>query len=864
MSSARARKDDLESASLLRPCHESHFQLNHQESPPSSLLPQATIGPRIHSFYEQTHSTLKVYRPDAFQGQSGAFQSAPQPRPHTNSRPLPSNHTVRFNDSQLAILAVGNAAQMDSFKDELSLAAGKVTPGVDDSPYIQYALDALTRDRDGPSSSQVPTGLTRPESYREIPPPLQDPGSMVTGFAPVRSSRIESVSNQSPYAPIPHRHPAAHSEPPNTQNAPVERKGPALEPTRHPICIAAGQDQWIPVGKNELQTIDPRGRTYQPLTFRPRLLRPLSMIMLMALSVLMVVGLIVSAVYSHKYHGLTPYSGSMYSGQYFIFRILPQLLAGAILIYAQSIVTASLRIIPFAALAREDPQDRYLALFQGLYPKTFLLPQSSGPWQLKAFGAATWLLNFTVPLQSAAFTVINDDGEGWRWATSNGVTWTSVALYIILLIATLILMIFWFSHWTGLTWDVRSVADLIPLLHRTNTMSSYRRKNLYGRNWDIKAELPERWFDRLGYWQMEDMTTGGIWHTIGTSALPTISASEMPLKHQQHHQHQQPQPQPQQENRGGVGWIGAVRGRLSNELSDDSRQTRSCAPLDLEGRSYIPFSLRNLPLITFVLVTASLVLALLIVSFLPQTRLETGFAPLVVVRPDSSAFSGGNFLYSFLPAGLGMVLFLLFQSPDRALRILQPWGDMSRRDGARASRSILADYAACLPFEATWKALRNGHWRVAVISLMSTLFVFIPILAGGLFMALTAPSGQVRMFPSMPVFGALLALLILCVGCLCSLLPHRQQFRLPHSVDTIASIISLCTAEDLCADAAFRSVRSRADLMDRLGVGSPDHREESVWFFGLLPARDEKRLSIRRMRRYTEKMTVTRLTNSMV
>ncbi|KAG5924595.1 hypothetical protein E4U53_003403 [Claviceps sorghi] len=761
------------------------------------------------------------------------------------------------------MLAADDAVRLNISKDELSLAAGQVTPGVDDSPYIQYALDALTRDQEGSSASQVPARSPTPERYSESPPSQQRPGFMVKGFASLQSPRPGPASKKSQYAPIPHRHPTAHFESPRKENASFEREGPALPPTRYPNSMAVGLGQWIPVGKDELQTIDPRGRTYQPLTFKPRIIRPLSMIVFMMLTLSMTVGLIVSFIYSHKYHGLAPYPGSIYSWQYFVFRILPQLLAGAILIYAQSIVTASLRILPFAALAREDPQERYLALFQNLYPKTFLWPQLSGPWQVKAFGVATWLLNFTVPLQSASFTVVNEDGEAeWRWATSSGVIWTLVALYIILLIATVILMRFWFDHWTGLAWDVRSIADLIPLLHRTNTMNSYRRKGPFGRNWDLKAELSERWFDRLGYWQMEDMTTGGIWHTIGTSALPTIGTSEMPLKKHQR-QRQQQQRQGDNTDRGG-SWIDSSRGRPSNELSDDSRQTGSCALLDFDGGSYMPPSLRSLPLMAFLLVMASLVLALLIVSFLPQTRLENGFAPLVVVRPNSSAFSAANFLYSFLPAVLGMVLFLLFQSPDRALRIVQPWGEMGRLDGGLASRTILADYAACLPFEVTWRALRNGHWRVALVSLTSTLFIFIPILAGGLFMALTARSGQVRMFPSMPVFAVLVALLILYVGCLCILLPGRQQFRLPHSVETIASIISFCTAEDLCADAAFRSVRSRTDLMDRLGVGRPDRREESVWFFGLLSGRDEKRLSVRRMKRYTEKMTMTRLTTSMV
>ncbi|KAG6002165.1 hypothetical protein E4U21_003412 [Claviceps maximensis] len=855
LSSARTPEDDLEEYTvLLRPSHESNRQSNYQVSPPSSCSPQAPICLGERSSYEQPHSAPEVYGSDEFPGHSGAFQSTPQPRLDTNSRSLALDQAVQLNELQLAMLTAHDAAQMDSFKDELSLAAGRVTPGVDDSPYIQYALDALTRDREDSSASQVPACSLPPERYSESPPRQQETRSMVKSFATVPSSRVHPTSKQSHYAPIPQSHPNSHFGSPSTQNVPFEKNGPALQPALNPNCMATGQSQWIPVNKDELQTIDPRGRTYQPLTFKPRILRSFSMIIFTALSVSMTVGLIVCTIYSHKYHGLTPYPGSIFSRQYFVFRILPQLLAGGLVIYAQNIVTTSLRIVPFTALAREDPQERYLALFQRLYPRTFLLPQLTGPWQLKVFGAATWLMNFTVPLQSAAFTVINDDDEAnWRWATSHGVIWTLVALYVILSIAAIILMTFWLGQWTGLTWDVRSIADLIPLLNRTNTMSSYRRKTLYGRNWDFKAELPERWFDRLGYWQMEDMTTGGIWHTIGTSALPTIGACEMPLEKQQ---------KGKNTNRG-VRWIDSCRERPSNGISDDSRRTGSCALLDCEGGSYLPFSLRSLPLMTLVLVTASLVLALLVVSFLPQTRIESGFAPLVAVRPNFSGFSPGNFLYSFLSASLGMVLFLLFQSPDRALRVMQPWGDMGGVDGAFARQSILVDYAACLPFEATWKALRNDHWRVAIISFMSTLFIFIPILAGGLFMALTASDGQVRMFPSMPVFGVLLALLILYVGCLCILLPYRQQFRLPHSVETIASIISFCTADDLCADAAFRSVRSRADLMDRLGVGRSDSREESIWFFGLLAGRDEKHISVRRMRRYTQKMT-TKFTNSMV
>ncbi|XP_044721459.1 phosphoribosylaminoimidazole-succinocarboxamide synthase [Hirsutella rhossiliensis] len=689
---------------------------------------------------------------------------------------LGTNFVERFDEAQMAMAATANAARLGLIKDELAIIAGKITPGVDDTPYIQNALEALTREPRSSSSDDL-----APDPDEEL-----------------------ASANVAPPAPA-------------QDAAPNEPASPAATKLQRP------PDQWIAVDKNALQTIDPRGRTYPPLTFKPRILRPLSMGLMFILCLLMMAALIFSNRFSEQHVGLTPYPGSIYSGQYFLFRILPQLVAAAVLIYAQNILTASLRILPFTTMAKEDPRERYLALLQSLYPKSFLRPQLVGPWQIMAFDLATWLAALTIPLQSAAFTCIYVK-DRWIWAPSQGVAWTLVALYAFLAVTTIILMGFWLKQWTGLRWDVRSIADLIPLLNRTNTMHSYTRQAVLGPVGDFKTELRDRWFDRLGYWQAEDMLSGGIWHTIGTSAMPAHRGAE------------------------ATGADQAKRG--SYEFSIGSRDM---ADFSATGKAYLPWCLRDAPLIAFIIATGALLVALLIVSFLPQTRLDAGFVPRLEARPNQAAFSPADFLYSFLPALLGMVLFLLFQSLDQSLRILQPWGELVKADGATARRSILADYAACLPFQSTWRALGNGHWRVAVTSLMAVLFVFIPVLAGGLFMALTTTEEQVRMFPSMPVFGALLAFLLLYVGNLVLLVPRRRQFLLPHPVSSVATIISLCSADDLVRDAAFRAVCSHRDLVLRLGASRDDPREESVWFLGLSPGRDEHQLSIRRLKRYTEK-----------
>ncbi|UNI13833.1 hypothetical protein JDV02_000535 [Purpureocillium takamizusanense] len=778
-------------------------------SPPPTVIP-AKPSPK----------SLSAPSPEVY-GPEGPLPSvsAQQPGPADAASIAPSS-TVRFDETQLAMFAADNAARMgNSLKDELTIAAGKVTPGVDDTPYIQYALEALTRERGGTSTQHVSAPTSGRQPYlSDIPRRIPDEE---LAFAAV--TQPPPMYNYSRNIKEP-RHVGVPRFGPNLATV-IPTAAPA-EPASPPAPSLDGfpttSDYWIAVDKFALEAIDPRGRTYPPLTYKPRILRPFSMMILMILCLLMIAALIFSDRFSAQRVGLAPYPGTIYSGQYFVFRILPQLLAAIILIYAQSIVSASLRILPFTTMAKEDPRERYLAMFQNLYPTSFLLPQLVGPWQLMVFDLATWVAIFTVPLQSVAFTCVYVGNE-WRWTPSTGVVWALVGLYAFLLVATNFLMAFWFKQWTGLRWDVRSIADLIPLVNRTNTMSSYKKRALNGPDGDFKAQLSDRWFDRLGYWKTEDTLSSGIWHSIGTSAA---SPTHGPDIHDE---------------------------RVKRGSFDASIGSHDLPSLGMGGGNYLPWCLRDAPLIVLVVTTWLLLVALLIVSFLPQTRLDGGFAPKLSARPDEAAFSPANFVYGFIPSLLGMALWLLFQSLDQSLRIVQPWAEMIKLEGAVARRSILADYAACLPLQATWRALSNGHWRVAVTSLMWVLFVFIPVLAGGLFMALTADDESVRMYPSMPVLGVLLAFLILYVVCLLLLVPRRRQFMLPHSVSSPAGVLALCSADELVQDAAFRAVRSHRDLEVRLGAGRDDPREESVWFFGLLPGRDEQGLSVRRLRRFTEK-----------
>ncbi len=118
---------------------------------------------------------------------------------------------------------------------------------------------------------------------------------------------------------------------------------------------------------------------------------------------------------------------------------------------------AVFRILPYANMEGTThliPEERYGAIFQDLYPRSFLWPQlpEGGDWRVRVPCLITWAANIALPLQSALFSVVLVDG-GWRWATVQGVAWTLVVVYAALLASTAMVHSYWRDRKTGLIWD---------------------------------------------------------------------------------------------------------------------------------------------------------------------------------------------------------------------------------------------------------------------------------------------------------------------------------------------------------------------------------------------------------------------------
>lgn len=811
-------------------------QQYRQQLPPHAPLPYSPLP-------SSDPSSVAPYEPSPPAPEDEAFD---QSRAVADDEPMTGRPLASSKQQPAATAGPSYSAMALAYNDELVRdAKASITPGVDDTPYIQHALEAMSKKRDSRGVSQVPSSGTDETNPMMRYMPHTVPGLFQTG--PGRYSALQADPD-SPSHAVDEDNPAHE-----LRAMRALRAKRAAEQGPHPLTLDRQSetpsskpfDRWTPQGNSmaRMQLADelakppvtdglrPRDWNYWrsapddperaegniPLTFKPWLLSTGSLLLLMGLTILMIAGLMFCAIYSVRNNGLVAFSGTIYGGQYFVFRILPQCLGAVLLIYTQCVITTMFRVLPFSAMACDDVRYRQNVGFLPLYPKSFLWPQLVSTWQVWVPVGITWVLNFTIPLLSSLFSCILVDGT-WTWAAGQGVVWVLVALYVLLLVSTGILIAYWHRRRTGLLphWDMRSLVDIIFLVAQSNSTHRYEGTEVASNRSDLRQKLYGN-ADRLGYWSSPEAPGDRCWYGLGqATGDEKMDMSEVGA------------PVHMRNPRGGLAQK-PLRGH--------------------DGAGYLPWCFRTGQLMFLAIAAAVLLIALFVVSFLSVTDIRHGFIPGLRAGPVPGAFSAANFLYSFIPSVLGMMLFLLFQSLDLTLRILTPWGELNRPGGSHAQTSLLVDYAACYPWMATWKALRNRHWRVAAISFLANLFILIPILAGGVFMALTPPSAAVRMYPNVPAYGILLALLVLYLAGIVLLLPKREQFRLPHAVTCLAEIIGFCSNDELRTDKAFDFPWETAE-----GGSGPSANDRvpdrSKWYFGKGPGNIE-RLGIKRLPKHS-------------
>lgn len=658
-----------------------------------------------------------------------------------------------------------NQAMLTDFRDELTREAGVVTPGVDETPYIQFALEALTKEPVNHNSHSSDESYSHPS-----PQPI---------FQKTTSLNEKKESIPKVYDTHLFTQPVAERQSSHEPDIHVALSTPNdIEPLAPPRPSSAGQTLTPEPRMNEDELPDryewtpfePWHKAHLlPLNYKPILLRPVATLGAAALSLTMIILLVFISVYSMKSDGLADYSGSIYGAQWFLFRILPQLLALGLILFAQAIVQTAYRIQPFRMLTASPQALRHGALIKDLYLKSFLIPKVNGAWDVNIPLVLIWVCHLAIPLQSSLFSVILVDGI-WRWAAVQGVAWTLVALYTFLTGAFVFFFIVWRHADTGLLWDPRSLADLVSLFARSNNIVAFEGLDGNATKDQFDYQFGTA-FNMLTWWHDHSQPRPTrYWYSLGI-------------------------------DRNDLRWHPQKKAKYvsSNETLNDEKDMTSV------DNWYLPWYLRTGPLIVFLVISIILSIAIFVLTFLGATSIQGGFLPSVSAAPINGAFSKANFLWSFFPSLLGLFLWLVWQTMENTIRVLTPWAELSRQEGADAKHSLLVDYAATpLPALVAIKALQNKHWRVFALSTLSSIFTFLPVLGGGLFMALTRQSdGVVRMYPNFGAYGIMLGVLVLyCVGLGFILIPDRRRMRLPHSVDCLAEIYSFCVVDEFLADSA--------------------------------------------------------------
>ncbi|KAJ5624370.1 hypothetical protein N7510_000679 [Penicillium lagena] len=704
------------------------------------------------------------------------------PRPGTSS-------TVRFGEETVSRLSPSSEeTPRPVLRDYAGTAA---TPGLDDSPYVRFAIDQLTRDevarqgRHGSVSSRDDYSMDRLVWNEDL-------GYFTRTRTPIRHDYTP---------PMPHQQQATPS--------------PQALPQR---AASVDPESFVAVDSPEQSLL------YPALDYLPVVLRPWALAPVILCSLLMAGGVLFCNIWSQRNHGLWGYK-EQGDSRYFVMEFLPQILAMPIMIWTFVVQAAVYRTAPFAIMAAERPLGRVVQELP-ILSRNFIIPDFThfrhGEPMLGISLFTIWLSNFfSIPLLSCLFQAkyYSVDGQDlWKWTSVQAVGWALVGIYGVLAIGLTLLLARFTRNWTGLMWDPTSLADLVSIIQRSNILHDFEHSETVPL---VRETLDPRVL-RLGYWRLSGKadTFYGIGEVDAPIRTPSLHQTEKSRNNQQH-------------SLARVCFDIEHQGRFGSDVFDHQLYS------PFARYRWTPWYLRNASVIVWITIVFVLFLALVLVSFI-HNAIEDGFVPRLPTLPSISAFSSSNFLYSFIPAFIGNVLFLVWQPIDVSFRALQPFVELSSPHGATAEKSILLAYPSSLPIQVTLQALLNGHYKVAWISLTSVIFGAIPILSGGVFMSLFFPShNDIRISAFMPAFYALIVFCGVYAASFLAIFPRRYRY-LPHDINTLADLMSFLYQSPLLTDKLLREPRSKTDLVTRLIVTPPSERELPLYGFGIYVGRDGK------------------------
>lgn len=741
--------DDYYSLTSEESSNEDRTAVRRYETPPMHMRSANASRDALQSEAKQSEATIPAIRP-------------------IKHKDPPDDKTVNFpptGEYKIKRKPVSSSSSEGTIVRRPIDQVSPPTPGVDDTPYIQFAIDQLTRDQE----------VIHENGGSEASYPVERDATL--GYYPATASR--------PQRQRPDPNWRRQDEPKSSDSESILLPAePVTNDFRHP-----------------------------KLDFKPHALRTVSLGGLLFCCLLMIAGLLFCAIWSTSHSGLWQYD-RVGSSRYFVFQYLPTLLASIMVIWLLIVQNAIHRIFPFIALSsgRGKPNSGVLH-HSTIFPTNYLIPNLSFFTHreplLGLCSIIFWLALWTVPLQSCLFqTRYYTPDSTWRWTAVLGVAYALFTLYLLLTFALLLLMFRITFRRTGLKWDPVSLADLLTIFHPSNFLSDFERSEVEGRHLPYFSAK----YLRLGYWQTSRHHEA--FYGVGEENVPTKRYSL---------------------DRGKMVPVTDLSTVDLEAQRPGKRSTFDTLQHDIYSSDmrykWLPWFLKDGPVLAWILIAIALTLAFVTVSFV-NSAAQRGFLPHLPAPTSPHGFSPADFLYSFVPSFIGMMLFLIWQPIDMYFRALQPFANLANDRGCSAEESLLLDYPSRLPLEITFKAALSSHYKVAWISFIGLLSITLPILAGGVFTAqFVASSQSVRIAAHMPGYYALVIFVVIYALSFLIIWPTQKR-ELPHDISTVGQLVSFLYQSPLLADGVFKEPRSKTDLVTRLIGRLTGEKGYSKYSFG--------------------------------
>ncbi|KAM0552546.1 hypothetical protein ACHAPJ_007874 [Fusarium lateritium] len=184
------------------------------------------------------------------------------------------------------------------------------------------------------------------------------------------------------------------------------------------------------------------------------------------------------------------------------------------------------------------------------------------------------------------------------------------------------------------------------------------------------------------------------------------------------------------------------------------------------------------------------------------------------------------FAVKFLPTLVAVTFGVFWQFTDFEVRRLEAFYQLSRQQGALASKSINADYVTSYSFWRPFRAIKLGHYAVALSSLASILAVsLVPTCAAASIMLtpnrkerIQNPSDEKEIFVAAVWSRLLTATLALCAVLGCGLLYVLQSRRsgLLSDVRGIAGLASMAVVSHVLMDFKDMDTAKHKDIHQKL------------------------------------------------